>query len=73
MKPGGGLKNGKQDRVPAEAGSLFNLCEDVGETKNVSAEYPEKAAELKKMMDSFMKKFKEEMRPAGTVSADQTE
>lgn len=70
QKPGGGLKNGKEDRVPAKAGSLFNLCEDIGETKDVSDECPEKTAELKKIMESYMKKFKEEMRPAGVVSPD---
>jgi arylsulfatase A-like enzyme len=70
QNPGGGLKNGKQDRVPAKAGSLFNLLEDIGEAKDISAEYPEKADELKKMMDSHMKTFNEKIRPAGTVSPD---
>ena len=66
-RPGGGLKNGKQDRVAAKAGSLFNLNEDVGEAKDVSADHPEKVAELNKMMSSYMTAFKQEIRPAGTV------
>lgn len=69
-RPGGGLKNGKQDRVPAKAGSLFNLAEDIGETKDVSAEYPGKAAELQKMMTCYMNVLEGKIRPAGTVVAD---
>lgn len=64
QKPGGNLrKGGKMDRVPADAGSLFNLREDIGETTDVSDSHPEKAAELKKMMDAFMRSFKTEIRP----------
>lgn len=55
---------------PAEAGALFNLNEDIGETTDVSAQYPEKAAALKKMMDEFMAGFEATTRPVGDASDD---
>ena len=57
----------KTDRVPANAGSLFNLREDPGETKTLSQAYPEKALDLKKMMDSYMETFKQDVRPREKV------
>ncbi len=55
---------------PAEADALFNLNEDIGETTDVSAQYPEKAAELKTMMDEFMAGFESTTRPVGDASDD---
>ena len=37
----------KKEKLDLPAMQLFNLKEDVGETKNMIAQYPEKAAELK--------------------------
>lgn len=71
QKPGGGIKKGKTDRVPAKAGSLFNLREDPGETKDVSREYPERAARLATMMDSYMEAFKQNIRPRENVSMNE--
>ena len=36
-----------QDGVPFE---LYNLREDIGETRNLAAEYPEKVAELARLL-----------------------
>jgi arylsulfatase A-like enzyme len=69
QKPGGSVKPGRgvQGRLPSEAGSLFNLEDDPGESKNVAANHPEKVEELKKMMDSFMKELETNSRPIGKV------
>ncbi len=70
QKPGGGGSKGKTDRVGAEAGSLFNLREDLGETNDVSREYPEKVVYLEKMMDDYMATFKKNIRPREHVPKD---
>ncbi|VGO23515.1 sulfatase-like hydrolase/transferase [Pontiella sulfatireligans] len=70
QKPGGGIKKGKTDRVPAKEGSLFNLSNDLGESKDVSGAYPEKAAELNAMMETYMQAFKPTIRPRENVSTD---
>jgi len=45
LKPGGSGR----DNVPgANAGSLFNLKDDLGETKDVSSQYPKVVEEMKK-------------------------
>ena len=69
QKPGGGKSDqvGKTDRVPAEAGSLFDLKDDPGETTDVSAKHREKVQELTKMMNAFMAEFEANSRPIGKV------
>jgi len=71
QKPGGGGTKGKQGRLPAKAGALFNLREDLGESKDVSGAYPEKAASLRNMMNAYMKNFNRNIRPREQVSLDQ--
>ena len=63
-------KRGKTDRVPAKAGSLFDLKEDPGETTDVSTQNPGIVADLKKRMRTAMKNFERESRPAGRVLAN---
>ncbi len=71
QKPGGSNRGmGDTTRVGAEAGSLFNLREDIGETKDVSREYPDIAKELETMMQSYMVKFNQNIRPREQVSTD---
>ncbi|MBK1876505.1 sulfatase-like hydrolase/transferase [Pelagicoccus mobilis] len=53
---------------PANAGSLFNLNEDVGETTDVSSQYPEIAESLRKEMEAFMVEFEATTRPVGDAS-----
>ncbi|MGB0372889.1 MAG: sulfatase-like hydrolase/transferase [Opitutales bacterium] len=53
---------------PVNAGALFNLKEDIGETTDVSAEYPEVAESLKKKMEAFMAEFEKTRRPVGDAS-----
>jgi arylsulfatase A-like enzyme len=69
QKPGGGRSDqiGKTDRVPAEAGSLFNLKDDPEETTDVSAQHPKTVQELTKMMSAFMAEFEANSRPVGEV------
>ena len=43
---------GKTNRIPAAAGSLFNLKNDPGEVNDVSAKYPEKVRELTEMTNA---------------------
>ncbi|MEM0964886.1 MAG: sulfatase-like hydrolase/transferase [Verrucomicrobiota bacterium] len=69
QKPGGGVRpgRGKQDRVAAPAGSLFNLADDPGETTDLSKEYPEKVQELSKIMESFMAELESSQREIGSI------
>ncbi|MGB0259574.1 MAG: sulfatase-like hydrolase/transferase, partial [Coraliomargarita sp.] len=53
---------------PAEAGTLYNLNDDIGETSDVSSEHPEIAESLKKQMDRFMAELESTSRPAGDAS-----
>lgn len=72
QKPGGtgpGKSKGDTDRVPADAGSLFNLKDDPGETTNLSSLYPEKVQELSAMMKEFTAELEANSRPIGEVSA----
>lgn len=70
QNPGGGRSDrvGKTDRVPATAGSLFNLKNDLGETTNVAANHPDKVRELSERMKAFTKELDENSRPIGTLS-----
>jgi uncharacterized FlaG/YvyC family protein len=61
---------GDMTRVRAPAGSLFNLEEDLSESKDVSRENPEKVKELSKQMKSFMDSFKKQIRSREKVAAD---
>jgi arylsulfatase A-like enzyme len=69
QSPGGGRSDqvGKTDRVPAEAGSLFNLKEDLGETTDLSAQHPEKVQELTEIMNVFMEELEANSRPVGDL------
>lgn len=64
LKPGG---SGRKDGPSVDAGALFNLKEDIGETKDVSQQYPEIAEALKKKMLKFMSDLKQNSRQIGTV------
>ena len=68
QKPGGN-NNGKGDttRVGADAGSLFNLKEDIGETKDQSANFPAIADSLNNIMKVYMDEFNKNIRPRETV------
>lgn len=69
QSPGGGRSDrvGKTDRVPAAAGSLFNLKDDLGETTDLSAQHPEKVQELTEIMNVFMKELEANKRPVGKL------
>ena len=64
LKAGG---NGRQDVPGAAAGSLFNLKDAVGETKDVSKQHPEIVQELTQKMNTFMNDLKKNSRKIGTV------
>jgi len=69
QKPGGNVKEGrgKQGRLPARAGSLFDLKNDLSETTDVSASHPEKVKDLARMMEAFMKELEANSRPIGKI------
>lgn len=52
---------------PVQAGALFNLKEDISESKDLSAEYPEIKDKIQKMADAFVKEYKANKRPAGSM------
>ena len=70
QKPGGSKADqvGKTDRVPAAAGSLFHLGEDVGETTDVSEKHTERVAGLTKRMKDFQAELKRNTRPIGRIT-----
>lgn len=70
QKPGGKGTKGKQGRVPAPEGSLFNLSSDIGETKDLSSTNPEIVTCLQKMMQTYMETFSRNIRPRENVSID---
>ncbi|NNJ24726.1 sulfatase family protein [Alienimonas chondri] len=77
QKPGGsggtaGPAKGLNART-AEAGSLFDLRVDPGETTNLAAERPDKVAELSDMMASFMNELNARSRPIGVLPDDAEE
>ena len=53
-------------------GQLFNLKDDLPESKNIAAQHPEKAAELKKMLDEFRREVEKNKRPVGKVAKSRT-
>ncbi len=65
--PGGNGNKGMQGRLPAKAGSLFNLKEDLSEKTDLSAKHPEKVQELQKMMDAYMEAFNANTRKIGWI------
>ena len=69
QKPGGGKFDqvGKTDRVPARAGSLFNLKVDPGETTDVSSQYPEIVSDLKRRMEVAMAELGVNTRKIGRI------
>ncbi len=67
QSPGGKGSKGMQGRKPAEAGSLFNLKDDIGETTDVSPKHPEIVQKLQTLMTNYMKEFEANKRPAGWV------
>ncbi len=68
--PGGSKADqfGKTDRVPAAAGSLFNLKEDVGETTDISKKHPEKVAELTNLKKTFQQELHQNKRSIGRIT-----
>ena len=67
QNPGGKGTKGKQGRVPAEAGSLFDIKNDPGESTNLAAQHPELVKELQKEMKNFTTEFEANLRPIGWV------
>jgi arylsulfatase A-like enzyme len=65
VNPGGNGKGGMPGRTPAEEGSLFNLKEDIGETTDVSAQYPEKVQELKQLAEAYVQDYQAAIREPG--------
>jgi len=63
--PGGNGNKGDTDRTGVEAGVLFNLRNDMGETTDVSANHPEIVEALAKKMGEFMEAFDADTREAG--------
>ncbi len=51
LAPGSGGK-GKHD--PAQPAQLYNLAEDLGETKNLAAEQPERVAQMQALLEKLI-------------------
>jgi arylsulfatase A-like enzyme len=62
--PGGAVRLGDWKLIEFYEDSrveLYNLAEDIGEKNNLAAKMPEKAAELRKMLDDWRKSVKAAM------------
>ncbi len=70
QKPGGRIREGvgMQGRESAAAGSLFNLREDPGETRDLSAEHPEIVTRMESMMNTYMRNLNQNIRPREQVA-----
>ena len=52
--PGGQQRTNKDGKKAAQIpAQLYNLAEDVGETKNLVAQYPEKVKELEALLETI--------------------
>ncbi len=73
QKPGGNIRpdRGMQGRTGAEAGSLFNLENDIGEQNDVSSEHPGIVKELEAMMNDFMEEFNNSIRPREYIEVEE--
>ena len=61
----GGTEQFRGDRVAANAGALFNLKEDPGETLDVSKQHPEVVSDLTRRMEAAMQELKQHSREIG--------
>jgi arylsulfatase A-like enzyme len=64
---GSAAKRGGSDRLPAPAGSLFNVNTDPGETKDVAGEHPDVVQRLRAAAESFDKELAAHSRPIGRL------
>ena len=56
-----------RDEKQREVEMLFNLRDDLGETKNVITEHPDIAERLRKQLAAFGAEFKKTSRSAGVA------
>ena len=61
--PGGNGNKGLQGRKPAEAGSLFNLKDDIGETNDLSSKHPEIVQQLQAAHERLHKGIRVQQAP----------
>ena len=54
--PGAGGKGKGKGKAAAGEGQLYNLADDIGETKNVAAEHPEIVKEMSDLLDEVRRK-----------------
>ncbi len=59
----GGKNAEEEGRKSVEAGALFNLKDDIGETKELQEKYPEVAERITKMAKKFYTEFEKNRRP----------
>ena len=68
ISDGKGGYPGEYDRKASVGPALFNLKDDIGETKNLIDQHPEIANALQTRIDEFRIDLQENSRPPGTVS-----
>ena len=61
-----GVRSGKWKLL---GGSLYDLAEDIGESKNVAKEHPEVVARLKGLLQAHKDELSKNRRPAGNVGS----
>ena len=66
LEPGKDGINGKSEGIENPE-ALYNLENDLAESKSVMEEFPEIATELKNVLDSFLMEIKKEARPIGVA------
>jgi len=54
------------------SGALYNLADDIGESRNVAAKHPEVVARLKRYLDEFEVDIRKNSRPVGVAQNPRT-
>ena len=68
LRMGGAPRRGKKDKG-AQGLELYDLVEDIGESKNLAGENPEVVAKLRKVAEDYDKDLKANVRPAWKAGA----
>jgi arylsulfatase A len=59
------VRSGKWKLVKGRQSALYDLSKDIGERKNVAAQFPEVVQELDGQIEEFVAKLESDLRPAG--------
>ena len=59
------VRSGKWKLIKGRRSALYDLSKDIGERKNVAAQFPEVVQDLEGQIEKFVVKLQSDIRPAG--------